>query len=113
MRVESIKKTGDIEELKKDLEKCGFYPDPECEEVARQVTMPLDAKLAVTRVRLDEAIREILEQSGLPLHLFDLLLDSIQSDIRKADADATRFQLAHSCAARAQAAGENGMPAEK
>lgn len=79
-------KTGTIEDFQKDLDSCGFYPEPE---------LPLDAQMAATRIRLDEAIQQILAESGLPLFLFDYLIASVQNDIRKADADMIRAACTH------------------
>lgn len=76
-------KTGTLEELQKDLDACGFYPEPEPERT-------LDSIMSATRIKLDNAIQSILMESGLPLYLFDLLITSVQNDIRKADLDMIR-----------------------
>lgn len=81
----TIHKSGTLEELKKDMEQCGFHPDPACS---------LEAGMAKARMQIDIALAQILQESGLPLFLFDYLVTSVQSDIRKADLDTIRMQSA-------------------
>lgn len=75
-----MEKTGTLEELKADMEQCGFYPD----------TPPLESTMALARIKIDNALRGILTESNLPLYLFDYLITSVQADIRKADLDTER-----------------------
>lgn len=85
-------KTGTIEEFQKDLDTCGFYPESEPEQT-------LDNIMSATRIKLDNVIQSILMESGLPLYLFDLLITSVQNDIRKADLDMMR--AGHNCERKA------------
>ena len=73
------KRTGTLEDLKRDIENCGFHPAP-----------PLETVVARTRMQIDDALTKILAESGLPLFLFDYLITSVQNDIRKADLDMMR-----------------------
>lgn len=77
-------KTGTIEEFEEDVKKCGFYPD-------NSLYAPLEASIAMARHKVDIALQQILSESGLPLSLFDLVIDSVQNDIRKADLDVMRM----------------------
>lgn len=78
----SEEKTGTIEELQADMKQCGFHPD--------EAESQLEGLMALTRMKIDNALQEILAESNLPLFLFDYLITSVQSDIRKADLDTTR-----------------------
>lgn len=73
------KRTGTIEDLKRDIENSGFHEQP-----------PLETVVARTRMQIDDALTKILAESGLPLFLFDYLITSVQNDIRKADLDMMR-----------------------
>lgn len=53
--------------------------------------VPLEFALAKVRNDVDTALQTILEQSQLPLFLFDYVITSVLADIRKADADTTRM----------------------
>ncbi len=79
-------KTGTIEEFEEDVKKCGFYPD-------NSLYAPLEASISMTRHKVDTALQQILAESGLPLSLFDLIIDSVQKDIRKADIDVMRMNM--------------------
>ena len=79
-------KTGTIEEFEEDVKKCGFYPD-------NSIYAPLESSIAATRHKVDTAMQQILAESGLPLSLFDLIIDSVQKDIRKADIDILRMNM--------------------
>ena len=81
--MEAEKKTGTMEDLKKDMEECGFYPD--------NPQPPLEAVMADARMKIDNALQSILAESKLPLFLFDYLITSVQCDIRKADLDTIRI----------------------
>ena len=76
-------KHGTEEELRRDLDSCGF----------REFATPMDVEtaMALTRTKLDTTIRKIIGESGLSLSLFDYVLTSVLSDIRKADADTQRI----------------------
>lgn len=77
-----IEKSGTLEDLQEDMKQCGFHSDD---------TQPsLDCVMASARIDIDNALREILAKSELPLFLFDYLVTSVQADIRKADLDAIR-----------------------
>lgn len=84
MEAKTEYKSGTEEELKKDLESCGFY-----QQDASEVS--LEVALALTRTKLDTVIRNVLAESGLSLSLFDYVLTSVLADIRKADADTIRM----------------------
>lgn len=75
-------KSGTLEELQADMKQCGFHPD--------ETESQLEGLMALTRMKIDNALQEILAESNLPLFLFDYLITSVQSDIRKADLDTTR-----------------------
>ncbi len=79
-------KSGTIEEFNEDVKKCGFYPD-------NSLYAPLEASIAMTRHKVDTALQQILAESGLPLSLFDMIIDSVQNDIRKADIDVMRMNM--------------------
>lgn len=78
-----MEKSGTIEDLQKDMEESRLEPFP---------MVPLEIAMAVTREKLDTSIREILEQSGLSIYLFDYCLQSVMADVRKADQDQIRLQ---------------------
>lgn len=84
--METIHKSGTLEELQKDMAECGFHPD----EI--QNTVPLEMMMAKAKIQLDSAVQQILQESGLPLYLFDYLIASVQADIRKADNDLLRVK---------------------
>lgn len=99
-------KHGTVEELKKDMESCGFRNDPSVANLvgvspdadAIPATLTLDTALmenvmASTRMKIDNAMQTILQESGLPLYLFDYLVTSVQADIRKADMDLLRASI--------------------
>lgn len=73
------KRAGTIEDLKHDIENSGFHPEP-----------PLEIVMAKTRMQIDDALTKILQESRLPLFLYDYLITSVQNDIRKADLDMLR-----------------------
>lgn len=79
-------KSGTVEEFEADVKKCGFYPD-------NSLYASLEASIAMTRHKVDTAMQQILAESGLPLSLFDMVIDSVQNDIRKADLDVIRMNM--------------------
>lgn len=79
-------KTGTMQELMEDVKQCGFYPDKPTDESE----VRLDITMAKTKLQVDEAMQNILASSGLPLYLFDYIVTSVLSDIRKADLDTIR-----------------------
>lgn len=75
-------KSGTLEELQEDMKQCGFHEEKP----------PLESTMALARIKIDDALRGILAESDLPLYLFDYLITSVQSDIRKADLDTERVK---------------------
>ena len=84
--MDTAKKVKVFNSLEEAQQNCGF-------EAAEPQTRSLESILALTRLKLDNAIQAILAESGLPLYLFDYLISSVQNDIRKADADVLRMDL--------------------
>lgn len=82
MMPDKEEKTGTVQELLEDVKECGFHPTEE---------PPLEVRLTQARLQIDEAFQQILQQSGLPLVLFDYAVTSVLADIRKADADTLRL----------------------
>lgn len=78
-------KTGTAEELLKDLKENGKV-------TIATGSIPLDRVLAKVRIDVDNALQQLLEQSQLPLFLFDYVVTSVLADIRKADLDVLRTQ---------------------
>ena len=81
MEIKTEQKTGTFEDLQKDLDDCGFKESP------IQLEANVESVMAIARMKLDTAVRNILNESGLSLSLFDYVIMSVIADIRKADAD--------------------------
>ena len=79
------KKSGSLQELQQDIDQCGLHPD-----TGQQ---PLEAAMAAARMKVDDALQGILQESHLPLYIFDYLVTSVLCDIRKADLDTLRLGM--------------------